>query len=153
MNRFLWRCIGCLAILFVSAAQPSHSASVLKLLCVDKVKVLIDAGEYIVPSRAEIDGNRLTMHVRLWVSPGSLKRVPHFNLGAASGVGYELDGTPAVGVKLLTHAVSAEMAISFFGLAKGSHRLMIGLIDTSGKLRQENAFCFSTPQHLVLGPM
>lgn len=140
---------GCLlsCLLLVVPLRLNAEASVGRqdLSCSGTEAQYIDAGDVAILKRAELHGNRFTAWIRYGVAEDALKRHSESNLSNAWALGYRLDDAPVMSVKLFAGSAEMTVALGFTHLKPMRHRIVIGLINYSGELTQENAYCFSSP--------
>jgi hypothetical protein len=114
---------------------------------------VVDAGEFAYVNKAILRGDHFMAWVELVVARDTLRRDPKITLDKDWGVGYQLDGSTIAGLHPLVRSSDLTMILSFSHLKSGPHHLRVGLISPDGQLRDDNAYCFSSPGKFTLtGP-
>ncbi len=137
------------AVILTSAACRSAAGSVDRLSCKFGV-VFIDAAEYVHLRKAVLSHDYFTAWVELDIERGVSRRYPHLTLKDEWGMAYQLDDSSVTGIHPLVRTRSIMTALTFPHLKAGGHVLRLGLLDRTGQLTDDNAYCFSSPGKFVL---
>lgn len=131
----------------LASARVAKGKSIFQLFCGGQINGSTGAAQSVVVTKAVLNDNRFTAWVDLGISEDAVRLVPHLRLATDRGWGYRLDGLKVTEIHPLVDSTGVVMAVSFFGLPAGRHRLVVGLVDPFGALVDSNAYCFSTPGH------
>jgi hypothetical protein len=138
------------ATLIAAAPNTSSTGSVLTLACNGQVHVHIDAAQYVYLRKATLRGGYFTGWIELGIEHGFVRRHPLASLKDGWGLAYQLDASDLATVHPLVASNDMTIVLAFPHLKAGAHRFRLGLLDPTGNLIQEEAYCFSTPSRFVL---
>lgn len=127
-----------------SVSSGSTAAKSMDSFYCDFIMVPVDAHGYPVVRSATLSGSSLT----LTVSYGTAQKLKGAGIVSIANnwpLGLKVDDQPTIGLHPLIEEPTLRLSLFLRGLSPGKHRVDVGLMEPSGKLQEDNSYCFSVP--------